>query len=58
MFTLAEVPLIGFLVRPDQTTVRVNRLQTWLSDNRQLVASVAAAVVGVYMISRAVSATL
>ena len=58
MFTLAEVPLIGFLVRPDQTTVRVNRLQTWLSDNRQLVASAAAAVVGVYMISRAVSATL
>ncbi|MGE5156325.1 MAG: GAP family protein [Betaproteobacteria bacterium] len=56
MFLLAEVPLIGYLVRPDQTTIRVEQFQLWLSDNRQLVAAHVAAVAGVYLISRAVAA--
>ena len=58
MFLLAEVPLIGYLVRPQQTTIRVNRFQIWLSDNRRLVAAGAAAVIGLYLISRAVSAAV
>jgi hypothetical protein len=58
MFLLAEVPLIGYLVRPDETAASVNRFQGWLSENRQFVGAVVAAVVGIYLISRAVSATL
>ncbi len=58
MFLLAEVPLIGFLVRPDETTAKVGRFQIWLSDNRQFVAAVAAAVIGIYLISRALAAGL
>ena len=58
MFLLAEVPLIGYLVRPEQTRIRVNRFQTWLSDNRRLVAATAAVIVGLYLISRAVSSTV
>ena len=56
MFLLAEVPLIGYLFRPEQTAIRIARFQLWLSDNGPLVAAAAAAVVGLYLISRAFAA--
>jgi hypothetical protein len=39
MFTLAEVPLVGYAVSPDGTRVRVERFQGWLSDNGRSIAT-------------------
>jgi hypothetical protein len=54
MFVLAEVPLIGYLVRPARTRSQVQRFQAWLARNGRMVAVGAAALVGVYLIIRAI----
>jgi Sap, sulfolipid-1-addressing protein len=54
MFLLFEVPLIGYLVSPEETRARVERFQIWLSEHARLVATVAALVIGVYLIIKAI----
>jgi hypothetical protein len=54
MFVLAEVPLIGYLVRPARTRSQVQRFQAWLARKGRMVAVGAAALVGVYLIIRAI----
>jgi hypothetical protein len=49
MFSLAELPLIGYLVAPEPTQVRVAGLQAWLSRNGRTVGMWAAALIGVYL---------
>ena len=49
MFTLAEVPLVGYAVSPDGTRVRVEQFRGWLSDNARTIATWVAVVIGVYL---------
>ena len=49
MFVLAEVPLVGYVVNPDGTRVRVTRFRMWLSEHARTVAISAAATIGVYL---------
>ncbi len=54
MFTLAEVPLVGYAVSPDGTRVRVEQFRGWLSDNGRTIATWAAVVIGVYLTARGI----
>ncbi len=54
MFLLVEVPLIGYLFSPEGTRARVERFQSWLSANGRLIATIAALVIGVYLIVKAI----
>jgi hypothetical protein len=49
MFTLAEVPLVGYAVRPDGTRALVAQFEGWLSANGRTIATWAAVVIGVYL---------
>jgi hypothetical protein len=49
MFALAELPLIGYLVAPQATEVRVASFQTWMSRNGMTVAMWAAGLIGTYL---------
>jgi hypothetical protein len=49
MFALAEIPLIGYAVRPDATRARVQRLRGWLNAHGRAVAFWVALAVGVYL---------
>ena len=49
MFAMAELPLIGYLVAPEATQVRVEGFQTWMSVHARTVAFWAAAVIGAYL---------
>jgi hypothetical protein len=49
MFALAELPLIGYLVAPDATQVRVEGFQNWMSAHAATVALWAAALIGAYL---------
>ena len=55
MFLLVEIPLIGYLISPEGTRVRVNRFQAWLGDNAQSIAKWAAAAIGFYLIIRGIA---
>ncbi len=50
MFVLAEVPLIGFLVSPERTTLQVRAFQRWLLAHLRPVAAGVAMAMGVYLI--------
>jgi Sap, sulfolipid-1-addressing protein len=50
MFTLAEVPLVGYVVSPEGTRVRVEQFRGWLGNNGRTIATWAAIVIGVYLI--------
>jgi hypothetical protein len=49
MFLLAELPLIGYLVAPEATKVRVTAFQAWMSRNGRTVGMWAAALIGAYL---------
>ena len=49
MFALAELPLVGYVVDPDGTQVRVQSFQGWMSSHAMTVAIWAAALIGVYL---------
>jgi Sap, sulfolipid-1-addressing protein len=49
MFVLAELPLIGYLVAPEATEVRVASFQAWMSRNGRTVGMWAAALIGAYL---------
>jgi hypothetical protein len=54
MFLLVEVPLIGYLISPEETTARVRRFHGWLGEHARLVATLAALAIGVYLIIKAI----
>ena len=49
MFCLAELPLIGYLVAPEATQLRVAGFQGWMSRNGRTVGMWAAALIGAYL---------
>jgi Sap, sulfolipid-1-addressing protein len=54
MFTLAELPLIGYMVAPEATQLRVASFQAWMSRNARTVGMWVAAVIGVYLIIKGI----
>ena len=48
MFTLIEVPLVGYLLRPDQTAARVAAFNDWLGRNARNIVAILALGFGVY----------
>lgn len=54
MFVLAEAPLVGYVVSPDGTRVRVESFRGWLSNNGRTIATWAAAAIGVYLTIRGI----
>ena len=54
MFVLAEVPFIGLIVAPAPTEVLVDRCDRWLSRNGRHIATVLAAVLGIYLVVRGI----
>jgi hypothetical protein len=49
MFSLAEVPLVGYLVSPDGTRVRVQQFRGWLGQNGRTIGICAAGLIGAYL---------
>jgi hypothetical protein len=58
MFAFVEVPLVGYVLAPERTSVLTNELNAWVSANGRRVGSWAAAAVGVYLIVRGIVAVL
>jgi hypothetical protein len=56
MFLLLEVPLLGYLVRPEQTARQVGQLSVWLNANGLRVMGVLVGAVGVSLIVQGVAA--
>jgi hypothetical protein len=54
MFMLAEIPLLGLIFAPEPTISRVERFNGWLSANGRSIAVVLCAVLGVFLIARAI----
>jgi Sap, sulfolipid-1-addressing protein len=49
MFALAELPLVGYLVSPEGTRVRVQRFRGWLVENGPAIGIWAAGLIGAYL---------
>jgi Sap, sulfolipid-1-addressing protein len=56
MFTLLEVPLVGYLLRPEPTAERVAALATWLNENGLTVIGWLVGAVGVGLIVQGIVA--
>ena len=56
MFLLLEVPLVGYLVRPDTTAARVDALSRWLNDNGLRVMGALVGIVGVSLLVQGIAA--
>jgi hypothetical protein len=54
MFSLAELPLIGYLVAPEATQLRVASFQAWMSRNGRTVGMWAAALIGAYLLIKGI----
>jgi hypothetical protein len=52
MFGMAEIPLIGYLVAPDWTRVRVNAFNEWLGRHARQIAIVLCGVTGAFLLTR------
>lgn len=52
VFALAEVPLVGYLVAPDATRVRVERFNDSLGANGRMIAAVLCGIAGVILVAR------
>jgi Sap, sulfolipid-1-addressing protein len=50
MFTLIEVPLVGYLLQPDQTATRVAAFNDWLGRNARNIVAILALAFAVYAI--------
>jgi hypothetical protein len=55
MFAFAEVPIVAYLFAPERTITATTRFNDWLARNGRLVAAIALAVVGAYLIVRGVA---
>jgi hypothetical protein len=56
MFALIEVPLAGYLLRPEQTTERVGELAIWLNRNGLRIMGALVALVGVSLVVQGLAA--
>lgn len=56
MFTLLEVPLVGYAVRPEQTATQVTRLARWLNANGLRVMGWLIGAVGAGLIAQGIAA--
>ena len=56
MFLLLEVPLVGYLVRPERTAEQVGRLSIWLNANGLRVMGALIGVVGVSLVVQGIAA--
>jgi Sap, sulfolipid-1-addressing protein len=54
MFVLAELPLIGYLIAPEATQLRVSNFQAWMSRNGRTVGMWAAALIGAYLLIKGI----
>jgi hypothetical protein len=52
MFVSVEIPLVSYLVAPEQTVRTVQRLNDWLDRNARKVAALVLAAVGLYLVVR------
>lgn len=58
MFLLLEVPLLGYLVRPERTAVRVAELSRWLNANGLRVMGALVGLAGVSLLAQGIVAAL
>jgi hypothetical protein len=58
MFTLLEVPLVGYLVRPERTTEQVARLSIWLNANGLRIMGALIGLVGVSLVVQGIAAAV
>ena len=56
MFTLLEVPLVGYLVRPERTAEQVGRLSIWLNANGLRIMGALIGLVGVSLVVQGIAA--
>ena len=56
MFTLLEVPLVGYLVRPERTAEQVARLSIWLNANGLRIMGALIGAVGVSLVVQGIAA--
>ena len=56
MFVLVEVPLAGYLLRPERTAEQVARLSSWLNRNGLRVMGALVALIGVSLVIQGVAA--
>jgi hypothetical protein len=54
MFALAEIPLIGLLVQPEQTEARVKRFNHWLTSHGRGIAIILCIALGAFLITRGI----
>jgi Sap, sulfolipid-1-addressing protein len=54
MFSLAELPLIGYMVAPEATQLRVASFQAWMSRNGRTVGMWAAVLIGLYLLIKGI----
>jgi hypothetical protein len=54
MLVLIEIPLLGFLIRPDATRRLVKRFTDWVSGNTRMIATRVALIMGSLLLLRAV----
>jgi hypothetical protein len=54
MFTLAEVPLLGYSFAPEETQDRVERLNAWLASHARQIVIVVATTIGLYLVTRGI----
>jgi hypothetical protein len=54
MFVLAELPLIGYIVAPDATQLRVASFHAWMGRNGRTVGMWAAALIGAYLLIKGI----
>jgi len=55
-YIVVELPIISYAVRPDATAAQVDAFSTWLGENKIQAAAAAAAVVGVILIIKGLTA--
>jgi len=55
-YIVVEVPIALYAARPDATATRVEAFSTWLGENKIQAAAIAAAVVGVILIIKGLTA--
>jgi len=58
MFTLAEVPLLGYSFAPEETQDRVERLNAWLGRHARQIVVVVSTTVGLYLVARGFAGVL
>jgi hypothetical protein len=55
-YLVVEVPIISYAIRPEGTAAGVERFSTWLETNKIQAAAAAAAVVGIVLIIKGLTA--